>query len=123
MNIEISKETEALVAAAMETGHFESVEAFLATVTSEFLRQSARADLETPTDSDGPTSESDDRREQSWKEFRKPIDLEALAKEQGVEPITDPSSLKFEEWPEEDTVEDFIRRAKGIDEPVGPGGC
>ena len=37
MNIEISKETEALVAAAMETGHFESVEAFLATVTSEFL--------------------------------------------------------------------------------------
>lgn len=123
MNIEISKETEALVAAAMETGHFESVEVFLATVTSEFLKQSAQSDLETSDGSAEPTLDTDDRREQSWKEFRKPIDLEALAKEQGVEPITDPSSLKFEEWPEEDTVEDFIRRAKGLDEPVGPGGC
>ena len=121
MNIEISKETKALVVAAVAEGRFESVEAFLAAVTSEFLKKSAATQKKVPSDSDGLRSDADAERKQSWEEFEKPIDLDELARRQGVGPIKNSESLRFNDWPEDDRVEDFLRRAKGLDEPVGPG--
>lgn len=123
MNIELSKETESLVAAAVAKGRFESVEAFLTAVTSEFLKKSARPNQEAPTDSDELSSDAEEERKRSWEEFEKTIDLDELARQQGVGPIQDSSSLRFDDWPEDDTVEDFLQRAKGLDEPVGPGGA
>ena len=123
MNIELSKETEALVAAAVAKGRFESVEAYLATVTSEFLKKSVPPIQETSADSDELDTDAKGERKRSWEEFEKPIDLDELARQQGVGPIQDSSSLQFDDWPEDDTVEEFLQRAKGIDEPVGPGGA
>jgi len=122
MNIELSKETEALVAAAVAKGRYESVEAFLTAVTSEFLEKSARPRQEPPTDSDELVSAPEEERKRSWEEFEKTIDLDELARQQGIGPIQDSSSLRFDDWPEDDTVEDFLQRAKGLDEPIGPGG-
>lgn len=113
MTIEISKATEALVQQATERGKFGTVEAFLSAVASDYLQS------KTPEEE---RNVARSQREQSWKDFRKPLDLEALAKEQGVQPIAEPSDLKFDDWPEDDSVEDFIRRAKGLDAPAGPGG-
>lgn len=122
MSIELSKETEALVVAAVAKGRFESVEAFLTAITSEFLKKSARPRQETPVDSDELGTDAEEERKRSWEEFEKTIDLDELARQQGVGPIQDSSSLRFDDWPEDDTVEDFLQRAKGLDEPVGPGG-
>ena len=123
MNIELSKETEALVAAAIAKGGFESIDAYLATVTSEFLKKSAPPIQETPPVSDELDSDAESERKRSWEEFEKPIDLDELARQQGVGPIQDATSLRFDDWPEDDTVDDFLRRAKTHDEPVGPGGA
>ena len=120
MNIEISKETQALVVAAVAEGHFESVEAFLAAVTSEFLNKKARSQGSHSAPNE-PSSDAENERKQSWEEFEKPIDLDELARRQGVGPIKDSTSLKFDDWPEDDEVEDFLRRAKGLDAPVEPG--
>lgn len=34
--------------------------------------------------------------------------IEALAAAQGVRPIDDPASLVFEDWPEDESADDFI---------------
>ena len=104
MNIELSKETEALVAAAIAKGGFESVEAYLATVTSEFLKKSVPPIQESPADSDELDSDAKEERKRSWEEFEKPIDLDELARQQGIGPIQDSSSLRFDDWPEDDPL-------------------
>jgi len=65
MSIELSKETEALVVAAVAKGRFESVEAFLTAVTSEYLKKNARSSQQAPVGSDNVKEE----RERSWEEF------------------------------------------------------
>jgi hypothetical protein len=39
-------------------------------------------------------------------------ELEKLAMEQGVRPITDFESLKADFWPEDESVDDFIRTVR-----------
>jgi len=39
-------------------------------------------------------------------------ELERLAAEQGVEPITDFESLKADFWPEDESVDDFVRTVR-----------
>ena len=46
----------------------------------------------------------------------KRLELEQLAAEQGVQPITDIDSLKADFWPEDETIEDFVRMSGNIAE-------
>lgn len=40
--------------------------------------------------------------------FHAPLDLEALAAEQGVHPIADISQLLGDFWPEDDDIDEFV---------------
>jgi hypothetical protein len=39
-------------------------------------------------------------------------DLERLAREQGVEPITDPAALRGDFWPEDETIDEFLEAVR-----------
>ena len=47
--------------------------------------------------------------EKSDSSFDAPVDLETLAVQQGVAPITDPALLLGSFWPEEENTDDFLR--------------
>lgn len=68
---------------------------------AERLNRSTRANLPTPTD----TAEHD------LYAFDVLPDLDALAEAQGVFPTTDASALATDDWPEDESVEDFIAAA------------
>jgi len=43
---------------------------------------------------------------------RKRIDVQALARQQGVEPIEDPDVLRGDFWPEDESIDDFLRELR-----------
>jgi hypothetical protein len=43
---------------------------------------------------------------------RKCIDVEALARQQGVEPIQDPDVLRGDFWPENESIDEFLRELR-----------
>jgi hypothetical protein len=49
---------------------------------------------------------------------RRHIDVQALARQQGVEPIQDPDVLRGDFWPEDESIDDFLQalRASRRDE-------
>ena len=47
--------------------------------------------------------------EKSGSAFDAPVDLEILAVQQGVAPLTNPASLLGSFWPEEENTDDFLR--------------
>lgn len=54
-------------------------------------------------------SQSDMRQpEKGDSPFNSPIDLETLAAQQGVTPVTDAATLRGDFWPEEENVDDFV---------------
>ena len=40
---------------------------------------------------------------------RQHIDVQTLARQQGVEPIQDPDVLRGDFWPEDESIDDFLR--------------
>ena len=40
------------------------------------------------------------------------IDVQALARQQGVEPIQDPDVLRGDFWPEDESIDDFLRELR-----------
>ncbi len=60
----------------------------------------------------------DANRQQSWQDFRKFKTAEEIAAEQGIGPIRDPNDLVFPDWPEGESVDDFIKAAKGLLDPI-----
>jgi hypothetical protein len=42
----------------------------------------------------------------------KRVDVQALARQQGVEPIHDPDVLRGDFWPEDESIDDFIRHLR-----------
>jgi transcriptional regulator with XRE-family HTH domain len=72
------------------------------------------------------TLNGDDRTGQDTSDFYKQHTVEMLAKEQGVKPITDFNSLLGDFWPEDESIEDFIKTIRqwrdegnGDDLPTG----
>ncbi|HET6314513.1 MAG TPA: hypothetical protein VFH60_11820 [Chloroflexia bacterium] len=51
---------------------------------------------------------SDANNESRAAAFYRHTTIEDLAKQQGVEPVTDPSMLAGDFWPEDETAEEFI---------------
>lgn len=54
------------------------------------------------------TTRKGDEKENSTQAFYTHISLEELAEQQGVKPVTDPSALAGDFWPEDETAEEFI---------------
>ncbi|HVF98610.1 MAG TPA: hypothetical protein VND68_02120 [Chloroflexia bacterium] len=54
------------------------------------------------------TTRRDDEKGHSTQDFYTHISLEELAERQGVKPVTDPSTLAGNFWPEDETAEEFI---------------
>ncbi len=110
MNIELTDDLEQLAKSEVESGRFSTVEDFIKAALNSYAagREAAIRNQEIR-----------ERRSSSWEDFNKPFDLAAIAAEQGVGPVVDPDDLKFDDWPEDDSVEDFIARAKGL-EKLGP---
>lgn len=67
-------------------------------------------DQETPSDDYAAVI-----RERSWRDFEVEKTAEQIAAEQEIGPITDPRSHVFPDWPDGNSVDDFIARAKGVD--------
>ncbi len=42
----------------------------------------------------------------------KRIDIQALARQQGVEPIQDPDVLRGDFWPEDESIDEFLRELR-----------
>lgn len=42
----------------------------------------------------------------------KRIDVQALARQQGVEPVQDPDVLRGDFWPEDESIDDFLRELR-----------
>lgn len=55
------------------------------------------------------TSNSDSQTGQDTSEFYKRHTVEMLVEEQGVKPIMDPNVLRGDFWPEDESIEDFIK--------------
>ena len=51
----------------------------------------------------------------------KRIDVNALAAQQGVQPITNPQELYADFWPEEESVDDFLEARRRWAREGGPG--
>lgn len=54
------------------------------------------------------TTRKDEEKGRSTQAFFTHNTLEELAKQQGVEPVSDPSALVGDFWPEHETAEEFI---------------
>ena len=101
MHIEIQGELEARFKAAMSEGNFATPEALLAKMLVE-----KEAAMSLPVPAGMPDK----------------LDPDALALKQGIGPLTDFRAMKFEQWPEGESVDDFIaaiREARGSAEVRG----
>ncbi|MEO8165674.1 MAG: hypothetical protein ABI619_09790 [Betaproteobacteria bacterium] len=140
MNIELDAEIENAIREAVQSGRFKTTEAFFTVAATDLIARVQSEDEPSPTEAgeqlrsfrgkiDASVEEvlssrhggSEGTPADGWADFEKPLDLETLAREQNVEPIADPSSLKFDDWPEDDTVYQFLERATGLVNPAGPG--
>ncbi|CAN0365368.1 unnamed protein product [Ectocarpus sp. 4 AP-2014] len=92
MNIEISNETSRLLSSALAEGPYSSADELIAAM----VRQNQ------PTN--GATTIS---------EMPEHLDVDQLALEQGVEPISDFRELRAKFWPEGESVEDFLKTVDG----------
>lgn len=52
-------------------------------------------------------------RAESWIHFESEKSPEQLAQEQNISPVNDPSALAFPDWPEGESVDEFINYARG----------
>lgn len=61
---------------------------------------------------------ADQLRKKSWREFHSCRSVEDIANEQGIGPVGNSDDLQFPDWPEDESVDDFIAAAKGLNEPT-----
>ncbi|MFV0444765.1 MAG: hypothetical protein ACK5Q5_14430 [Planctomycetaceae bacterium] len=107
MSIELTNTAKELAALEVQNGRFRSVEEFIEAAVQQYAV--------------GASAITEDHRRVSWLAFDSAYDLAAIAAEQGVGPAENADSLRFADWPEEDSVEDFIARARGEEsEPTRP---
>lgn len=104
MHIELPPHLEQAILIAFNNGDF----GLVANQLAEALRDNSAQVVLSP-------NTIADARLRSWKEFEVTKTPEQIAREQGVAPFRGEDDLAFRDWPEADTVDAFLARAKGIE--------
>ena len=114
MEIPLSDQTEQNILKSAQSGDYVNVAKLLAdAILSE------RPPLKpSPRDEAVDQLRKDAYRQRSWQEFHARKSAEEIVSEQGIGAVESADDLVFPDWPEGESVDDFIAAAKGFAEPA-----
>jgi hypothetical protein len=114
MEIHLSNQTESSIFESAAAGDYASVAKLLAAAILNERPQMKPSSREQAVN----RLRQDAYRRQSWQAFNAGKTAGQIAAEQGIGPLNSADDLVFPDWPETESVDDFIAAARGLSEPV-----